>query len=229
MAVAAEIKAQFIPEPLHRQPSTLDRVKKATVRIGLFDTTTSKIFSVGSGVVIRGACGPFAQVLTCAHTFIGKKKPYKVFGDRPKGSVVILVGIYRNDQQTSVWRYRAELLTPEALLIKEIPFGQKGRKTLLDLAVLRVDRSIDITPSEFQGMGTPASPSVYQLSTPYTRFDDQNSCPLRSHGLELGDANAVATGSAVSATGWYCERAEKTSARPSHHPQASHRPQLWHN
>ena len=149
-------------------------------------------------------------------------------GDQARSPrVVILVGAYRNDQQTSVWRYRAELLTPEALLLKEVAFGQNGGKTLLDLAVLRVDRSIEITPSEFQGMGMPASPSqpvsvrpVYQLGTPYLPFDDQNSCPLRSDGLELGDASAVATGSAVSAAGWYSEHAEKTSTRPSHHPQA---------
>ena len=100
---------------------------------------------------------------------------------------------------------------------------------MLDLAVLRVDRSIEITPSEFQGMGTPASPSMYQLGPSFPLFDYQNSCPLRSVGLELGDANAVATGSAVNAAGWYCERAEKTSAHPSHRPQASHRPQLRHN
>ena len=36
---------------------------------------------------------------------------------------MILVGAYRNDQQTSVWRYRAELLTPEALLYDDASSG----------------------------------------------------------------------------------------------------------
>ena len=219
-AAATAAVASQISLPLHRQPSTLNRVKRATVRIGLFDTTTRTIFSVGSGVIIRGPCGASAQVLTCAHNFIGTQAPHTLFGGRLKEDVVILVGCYLNDEQTSVWRHRAELLTPDELLFKKVPFGTNGRTTLLDLAVLRVDRSIEITPSAFQGLGTPAP--VYQLGPPFPLFDDQNSCPLRSHGLELGSASAVPTGTAVSAAGWYVQRAEKTSTCPAR-PQPAHK------
>ena len=68
-----------------------------------------------------------------------------------------------------------------------------------------------------QSADGPIMKPVYQLGTPYPPFNDQNSCPLRSVGLELElNANAVAAGSAVSAFGWYSQQAEKTSARPSH-------------
>jgi hypothetical protein len=202
------------------------------VRIGLFDTTTRTIFRVGSGVIIRGACGAFAQVLTCAHIFIGTKTPHTLYGGRRKEDVVILVGCYQyNDQQTSRWRHRAELVTQDPLLYKTVPFGTNGRSTLLDLAVLRVDRSIEITPSEFQGLGPPAP--MYQLGPALPLFDDQNTCPLRSLGLELGSASAVTTGSAVSAAGWYSQRDEKTStcpsrAQPAHKPRTTSRTQCVH-
>ena len=231
-AAATAAVASQISQPLHRQPSTLNRVKRATVRIGLFDTTTRTIFRVGSGVIIRGACGAFAQVLTCAHIFIGTKTPHTLYGGRRKEDVVILVGCYQyNDQQTSRWRHRAELVTQDPLLYKTVPFGTNGRSTLLDLAVLRVDRSIEITPSEFQGLGPPAP--MYQLGPALPLFDDQNTCPLRSLGLELGSASAVTTGSAVSAAGWYSQRDEKTStcpsrAQPAHKPRTTSRTQCVH-
>ena len=74
-ATAAALASQ-LSQPL--QPGTMERVKRATVRIGLLDTNTGTILKVGSGVIINGACGAFAQVLTCAHNFldIDHGKPY---------------------------------------------------------------------------------------------------------------------------------------------------------
>ena len=210
-ATAAALASQ-LSQPLHRQPGTMDRVKRATVRIGLLDTNTGTIFKVGSGVIINGACGPFAQVLTCAHNFLNvdHEPPYTLCST--KRSFVILVGCFQDDEHTSVWRYRAELETPDKLLIKMVPMGQKGGTTLLDLAVVRVDRKIEVSPSAFQGMGKPAP--VYTLGPEISQFDSQNSCPLRESGLELGSASAVTTGTAVSTVGWSSKRAEKTGACP---------------
>ena len=213
--------------PLHMQtvhPDTLDRAKRATVRIGLLDTKTKRLFTVGSGTVIRGACGAFAQVLTCAHIFLDVhgSKPFTLFGSRPKQNVEILIGEYVRDEDTSMWRYHAELETPDELLLEKVRFGTG--ETLLDLAVLRVDRGIEVVPPEFQGMTR--QDATYELGPPQRQYEDPgNLCPLRERGLVRGSTDTVTTGSTVSALGWYCERGEKTSEwpvcdSPDHH---SHR------
>jgi len=216
-SAAGSALASQLSQPLHRQPGTMERVKRATVRIGLLDTKTGTIFKVGSGVIINGACGAFAQVLTCAHNFLFvDRKPYTLCSITR--SLVILVGCFQDDEHTSVWRYRAELETPDTLLLKMVPFGQKGATTLLDLAVLRVDRKIEVSPSAFQGMGTPAP--VYTLGPEISQFDSHNSCPLRESGLDLGSASAVTTGSVVNTAGWSSELAEKTGTVPM--PRCAH-------
>jgi len=206
-ATAAALASQH-SQPLHRQPGTMERVKRATVRIGLLDKDTGTIFKVGSGVIINGSCGAFAQVLTCAHNFLDVDHgvPYTLCSIKHR--YAILVGCYQDDEHTSIWRYRAELETPNELLLKMVPMGQKGETTLLDLAVLRVDRKIEVNPSAFQGLGKSAP--VYTLGPEISQFDSQNSCPLRESGLDLGSTSAVTTGSTLSTAGWSSQRAEKT-------------------
>jgi len=213
-ATAAALASQH-SQPLHRQPGTMERVKRATVRIGLLDKDTWTIFKVGSGVIINGSCGAFAQVLTCAHNFLDVDHglPYTLCSIKHR--YVILVGCYQDDEHTSIWRYRAELETPNELLLKMVPMGQKGATTLLDLAVLRVDRKIEVSPSAFQGLGKPAP--VYTLGPEISQFDSQNSCPLRESGLDLGSISAVTTGSTVSTAGWSSQRAEKTGVCSPYH------------
>jgi len=197
-----------LPPPFHQQPSILSRVKRATVRIAMYDKAQRRILNVGSGVVIKGSCGEFAQVLTCAHNFLNMQTDlFQFLYGRTAEQVAILIGTYSSDDKASKWSYSAELVTQVPLITEMAPFGATSQ-SLLDLAVLRVNRSVEVTPPWHQGLG-PLGPE-YQLGPEYPKYSPENPCPLRECGLERGDPSKVATGSSgeVTAAGWYSQDSE---------------------
>ena len=194
-----------VPPPFTQQASLLDRVKKAVVRVALYDKNQGKILNVGSGVVMKSYSEAFAQVLTCAHNFLDVGGSYSFLYGRQPEAIVILIGTYMSDAEPSEWKYSAKLKTPEALLKEEVPFGSSGSKSLLDLAVLEVNRYIDVKPSAYQGLN-----ARYTLGHEHPVFSAASICPLRWLGLERGDANKIVIGSSgeVSAAGWYSQHEE---------------------
>ena len=198
--------------PFHRQSSLNDKVKRAIVRIGLFDTSSKTVLTVGSGVVIKGACGPCAQILTCAHNFLDTgTTPHQYLFGLPPEQVIILVGIFTHNDQSSIWRYRAELVTPQDLLMEMTSFNNKPSRALLDLAVLRVVRDIEIRPPRYQGLSMDGTPQpTYELEVELPVYAAESPCDLKKYALELGDPERVDIGTSISAGGWYSEQNETT-------------------
>jgi len=171
----------------------------------MYDKAQRRILNVGSGVVIKGSCGEFAQVLTCAHNFLNMQTDlFQFLYGRTAEQVAILIGTYSSDDKASKWSYSAELVTQVPLITEMAPFGATSQ-SLLDLAVLRVNRSIEVTPSRYNGLGL-----TYQLGPEYPQYSPENPCPLRDCGLECGEPSKAATGFSgeVTAAGWYSQDSE---------------------
>jgi hypothetical protein len=127
------------------RPDLVEKVKRASVRIGLLNRATCRLFELGSGTIIdTGAGAPRNQVLTVAHLFVDPVEKTKYGAPNPHyleptwtssdpqseffnfptaidwtsdaAPVILVIGMWEADDQPSRWMWWAELVTPLATL-----------------------------------------------------------------------------------------------------------------
>ena len=188
----------------------VDKVKRASVRIGIYKTATKKLISLGSGTLIDAGPGaPVGQILSAAHLFVRASNPAlppymdpKIGWNSTTAPFIILIGLYQADDKPSRWAFWAELITPLSVLqtTKPLPWT----KTLVDLAVLRIRGNIEMSPAVFTGPGLSETFEVVNWSNAATPL----SLP---DGIQLGQPVAVQTGiSMVTVFGWFAPNEEST-------------------
>ena len=194
----------------------VNKVKRASVRIGIYKTATKKLISLGSGTLIDAGPGaPVGQVLSAAHLFVKAYNPAlppyvdpNIDWNSTTAPFLILVGMYQADDQPSRWEYWAELITPLNVLQATNPLP--WIKTLVDLAVLRIRGEIEMSPAVFTGPGLSETFEVVNRSNAATPL----SLP---DGIQLGEPLAVQTGiSMVTVFGWFAPKEESTLYVPQH-------------
>ena len=199
-----DVKAQL---GLH-DPVLVNKVKRASVRIGIYKTATKKLISLGSGTLIDAGPGaPVGQVLSAAHLFVRADNPAlppyvdpAIDWKSMNAPFLILVGMYQADDQPSCWAFWAELMTPLSVLQTTNPLPWS--KTLVDLAVLCIRGKIEMSPKVFTGPGLSETFEVVNRSNAATPL----SLP---DGIQLGEPLAVQTGiSMVTVFGWFAPNEE---------------------
>ena len=198
-------------------PVLVDKVKRASVRIGIYKTATKKLISLGSGTLIDAGPGaPVGQVLSAAHLFVRANNPTlppyyvdpAIDWNSTTAPFLILVGMYQADDQPSRWDFWAELMTPLSVLQTTNPLPWK--ETLVDLAVLCIRGKIKMSPAVFTGPGLSETFDVVNRSNAATPL----SLP---DGIQLGEPLAVQTGiSMVTVFGWFAPKEEYTLYAPQH-------------
>ena len=168
-------------------------VKKATVRIGLYDRRDRVFFGLGTGAIVS-ECG---HVLSAAHIFVGpagkvgsNPEPFsQMFADHvglprfrgrnESADLVICIGVYEDETLPCKWEYSATLLTPPELLKKkqETGYTQKGVpwEKLLDLAVLQLTGTLAMDPPVFHPTGLSCT-LLLSISFP---------CPIHTRKVSL--------------------------------------------
>ena len=194
-----------------RSPSDLQvrrDVKRATVRIGLYDRRDRAFFDLGSGAIVSD----HGHILTAAHLFVGPKPrngssvtPFSQmysdglvprFRGRSISDAVIAIGVYVSDDEPAVWKYYADLLTPFGLLTA------KEGLNLLDLAVLQIRGTLRTEPAGFRPAQTHGflSETYEILQELPLAFDRGWELPVV---LPLGNPQAIATGQPrLAVAGW---------------------------
>ena len=141
----AQNAAQALQRKLGVHPDLVEKVKRASVRIGLLNRATCRLFELGSGTIIdTGAGAPRNQVLTVAHLFVDPVEKTKDGAPNPHyleptwtssdprseffnfptaidwtsdtAPVILVIGMWEADDQPSRWMWWAELVTPLATL-----------------------------------------------------------------------------------------------------------------
>ena len=179
-------------------------VKPCVVRVGVFDTTTRKLLSVGSGSLVKrdGHDKCTGHVLTAAHVLLETMAgvpfpplkgavPTSGILYEPAAGVVVLIGVYEGDKLSSKWRYWADVKTPYVLL------SQMQGKYLTDLAILQIRGTVAITPDVFMH----SSPPDISVDT-YTINSRTHTPPAFDSCLSIGDPSSVVSGDPLSCLGW---------------------------
>ena len=159
-------------------------VKKATVRIGLYDRRDGVFFGLGTGAIVS-ECG---HVLSAAHIFVGpagkvgsNPEPFSQMfpdhvglprfrGRNESADLVICIGVYEDETLPCKWEYSATLLTPPELLKKkqETGYTQKGVpwEKLLDLAVLQLTGTLAMDPPVYKPSSAELSCTLLLSTSP---------------------------------------------------------------
>ena len=198
-------------------PTLVAKVKRATLRIGLYQTATNKLVDLGSGTLIDAGPGnPVGQVLSAAHVFLKtsdaalppKYLDSAIDWNSPAAPFIILVGLYQADDKSSNWAFWAELVTP--LNVLQQTKAKPWSKTLVDLAVLQIRGEIEMSPAVYTG------PTLTESFTVVKRSAAASPLSL-PEGIQLGDPSLVQTGiSTVTVFGWFAPAGETTLYVPQH-------------
>ena len=135
---AAHADAESYKLTVEEEARRLLRAKRATVRIGLMLRRPGGALEpdcYGSGCFVSRD----GHILTAAHLFDQKQ----LFGHADE-DVLIAIGAFEGDKETSRWRWWAELQTPPELLSERL--GEER----LDLAVLRVRGELELEPPMYE-------------------------------------------------------------------------------
>jgi hypothetical protein len=218
------------------RPDLVEKVKRASVRIGLLDRATCKLFELGSGTIIdAGAGAPRNQVLTVAHLFVDPVEKTKDGAPNPHhleptwtkhkfptaidwtsdaAPLILAIGMWEADDQPSRWMWWAELVTPLAMLQEKCQChqGPHSMTHMRDLAVLRICGRLELTPNVFQGFQeidysvVAKHPAMANLASA--------SSPLPP-GLQLGDPDALKVNAdPITVFGWFSPAGEVTLFAP---------------
>ena len=201
-------------------------VKKATVRIGILNRNTGKLYRQ-SCIMATRASMIVGQVLTCAHAFTepnpnsphfkepfwtwqqGMAHPEQIPWQDAGAPLLIMVGVYDSSEQASRWAYWAELITPLAT-VKELtasPHAPHPETQLLDLAVIRICGSLDVTPLRF---GTTAD--VYTVNAKHASILPVDTLPS---GRPLGNPDVLSSGEdKITIYGWSSPHGETFMQTP---------------
>lgn len=180
-------------------------VKPCVVRVGVYDTTTKKLLSVGSGSLVKrdGHDKCTGHVLTAAHVLLDTKAGVLPFPPLkgavpPSGilygatsGVVVLIGVYEGDNLSSKWQHWADVKTPYPLL------SQMQGNYLTDLAILQIGGTVSMTPDVFIHSSPPdISADMYTINSKDPTPPTFISC------LSIGDPSSVVSGDPLSCLGW---------------------------
>ena len=198
-------------------PTLVAKVKRATLRIGLYQTATNKLVDLGSGTLIDAGPGnPVGQVLSAAHVFLKtsdaalppKYLDSAIDWNSPAAPFIILVGLYQAEGKSSNWAFWAELVTP--LNVLQQTKAKPWSNTLVDLAVLQIRGEIEMSPAVYTG------PTLTESFTVVKRSAAASPLSL-PEGIQLGDPSLVQTGiSTVTVFGWFAPSGETTLYVPQH-------------
>ena len=102
----AQLNSHDLALGLH-DPALVNKVKRASVRIGIYKVATKKLVSLGSGTIIdAGPAAPLGQVLSAAHLFIHADVPAlpprytdPIDWMSRTAPFIILIGMYQADDQ----------------------------------------------------------------------------------------------------------------------------------
>lgn len=177
-------------------------VKKCVVRVGVYSQTSNGLLDIGSGSLVRrGANACEGHVLTAAHVLIDPVSlqpkegppppPGGILYDPSNSTVLVLIGEYEADDLSSRWKYWAEVKTPYHLL------QSKNGAYLLDLAILQVRGTVDVTPDTFQHTNPPNLGA-----DKYTINSKSWTAPVFAQSLKVGDPSSVAVGDPLPCLGW---------------------------
>ena len=236
----AQYAAQALQRKLGVHPDLVEKVKRASVRIGLLDRTKCRLLELGSGTIIdAGAGAPRNQVLTVAHLFVDPVAYTQDFThDYTQGNphylepiwtklgypaainwtsdaapLILAIGIWEADDQPSRWMWWAELVTPLATLQEKCqsPHPPHSMTHMLDLAVLRICGRLELTPDVFQGFMMDYSViAKYPVMASLTGASSALPC-----GLQLGDPDALqVSADVITVFGWFSPLGEVTLFAP---------------
>lgn len=144
-----------------------DAVKRATVKIGVYDRQLKRFVDFGSGTLVSRK----GHILTAAHVIAGHPEARTRNGKREmawsdkslrrtkellssEAKLLLAIGLYRSDGKPAVWRYWAKVLTTEETLHRWVENErppEKPHRHLLDLAVLQILGPLQMEPEAFDG------------------------------------------------------------------------------
>ena len=127
-------------------PGSVAYAKRCVVQIGIYDRDTRRLVDLGSGSLLEGG-----RVLTVGHLLARPDDRIPGGGTRlDSARRVALVAVFDGEAAPTRWAYRAALLTPAALVRKQM--RPKGGE-LLDLAVLQLVGAVRCEPPCCCGFG----------------------------------------------------------------------------
>ena len=212
-------------------------VKRATVRVGLLRRDTNRLMQVGSGTIIDAGDGtPEGQILTCAHIFVepnpthprfrqpywteaapGPAAPENIDWVDEMAPIVIMIGMFQDDNQPSRWLYWAELVSP-LHIIQEIvgnPHAPHTVNQLLDLAVVRIRGSLEVSPPTFGRIKPAGLADVYTLHKKHPSILPMFQFP---RGIRIGEPGRLQSGAdKISVCGWGSPHGETILCMPDPH------------